>query len=210
MEIGKFPFGESIKFGWQKTKENLLNLVSVTVILLVINWIFNSLAKHTEKALPFISLIIALCSSLVGMFITLGVIKICFKVYAGEKFEISEMFANQKPFLNYLLATILFVVAVIVGLILLIVPGIILAIKMGFYPYLIVDKEMGPIDALKESMNLTKGNCWNLFLLWFLVLGVLLLGILALFVGIIVAIPVIWMAYIFVYRYLEQRKLATA
>lgn len=207
---GSFPFGESVKFGWEKVKENFWNLIAVAVITLVVSWVFNSFQKNIEKTLPLVALIIGICSSLVNMLITLGIIKIGLKVYAGEKFEISEMFTNYQPFLNYFLASILYAVAVILGLILLIIPGIIIAIRMGYYGYLIVDKEMGPVDALKESFKMTKGNCWNLFLFGLLMFCVGLLGVLALLVGLVVAIPVIWIAYVFVYRYLEEKQLAPA
>ena len=206
MQTVQFPFAESVKFAWQKTKENFWNLIAVTVIVMVVNGVFNSLEKHTAGVLPLVSMIIWICSWLVSLLMALGVIKIALKVYAGERFEISDIFTNTKKFLDYLLASILYFVAVVFGLVLLIVPGIIIAIRMGFYSYLIVDKEMGPVDALKESMNLTKGSSWNIFFFWFLLLGIVLLGFLALIVGIVVAIPVTWIAYVFVYKFLEEKQ----
>jgi len=210
MEADKFPFGAAVKFGWQKTKENFWSLIAVTLIWIVISSMFSYSSKNFEKTMPFAYFIIQVCSTVVSMIMTLGITKIGLKVYAGEKFEVSELFESYRLFLNYLLATILYFLAVIVGLLLLIVPGIILIIRMGLYTYLIVDKQMGSVEALKESMRLTKGNAFNLFLLWFLLLGVLLLGVLALIVGVIVAIPVTVLAYVFAYRYLEGKNQAAA
>jgi len=206
METGKFPFGAAVKFGWQKIKENFWPLVAVTVIGIIVNAMFSYSVKSLEKTMPAASFIVNLCSTAVNMIMTLGITKIGLKVYAGEKFEVSEIFESYRLFLKYLLATILYFLAVIGGLILLIVPGIILIIRMGLYTYLIVDKQMGPLEALKESMRLTKGNAFNLFLFWFLLLGVLILGFLCLIVGLIVAIPVSLLAYVFVYRYLEAKN----
>lgn len=209
METNGFPFGEAVKFGWQKVKENFWPLIAVTLIWIVVGSMFNYTVKSFEKTMPVLSFIINLCGTLVNMLMTLGITKIGLKVYAGEKFEVSELFENYRPLSNYILASILYFLAVLVGLILLIVPGIILIIRMGLYPYLIVDKGMGPVDALKESMKLTKGSTLNLFLFWFVLLGVLILGLLALIVGIIVAIPVTVLAYVFIYRYLESKKQST-
>ena len=206
MENNKFPFGEAVKFGWQKTKENFWLLVAVTLIWIVINGMFNYFAKNFEKTMPLAYLIIQVCSNLVSMMITLGVTKIGLKVYSGEKFDISEMFGSYRWLLKYFLASLLYLLAVLVGLILLIVPGIILMVRMSFYVYLIVDKQMGPVEAIKESMRLTKGNVFNLFLFWFVLCGVILLGLLALIIGVIVAIPVTIVASVFVYRYLESKK----
>ena len=210
MEADKFPFGEAVKFGWNKIKENFWNLVLITLIWLAISAVFNSTGKSLEKNMPMLSFVVNLCGTLVNMVITLGMIKIGLKIYAGEKFEISEMFYyRREQLLNYIVASILYFLAVLAGLILLIVPGIILIIRMGLYSYLIVDKKMGIIDSLKESMRLTKGNTLDLFLFWFILLGILLLGFLALIVGILVAIPVTLLAYVFIYRYLESKKQVT-
>ena len=208
MEKDKFPFGQAVKFGWQKTKENFWGLIAVTVICIAISGILNYSINNFEKTMPLTSFFINLCAMAVSMIMTLGIIKIGLKVYAGEKFDVSEIFGSYRFFLKYFLATIIYFLAVLVGLVLLIVPGIILIIRMGFYSYLIVDKQMGPVDALKESMRITKGNAFDLFLFWFVLLGVLLLGFLALIVGIIVAIPVTALAFVFAYRYLESKKQA--
>ncbi len=206
METDKFPFGAAVKFGWQKTKENFWSLIAVTLIWIVIGSMFNYSAKNFEKTMPLAYFIIQICSTAVNMIMTLGITRIGLKVYAGEKFDVSEMFESYNLFLKYFLASILYILAVLAGLVLLIVPGIILMIRMGLYTYLIVDKQMGPVEALKESMRLTKGNAFNLFLFWFLLLGVLLLGVLALIVGVIVAIHVTVLAYVFAYSYLEGKK----
>ncbi|MDD5561119.1 MAG: hypothetical protein PHT50_03185 [Candidatus Omnitrophica bacterium] len=207
MEMDKFPFGAAVNFGWRKVKENFWSLVIITIIWVAIVGILNSSAKNLEKTMPVISFLLSLCATLVNMVITMGVTRIGLKIYAGEKFSIAGMFyCGGEQALNYFVASILYFLAVLAGLILLIVPGIIVMIRMGLYLYLIVDKKMGIIDSLKESMKLTKGNAFNLFLFWLLLLGVILLGFLALFVGILVAIPVTILAYVFVYRYLESRK----
>ena len=209
METDKFPFGAAVKFGWQKIKENFWSFIAITLIWIVVNAVFNSAADKFEKSMPVVYFAVKLCESLISMLITLGVVRIGLKVYAGEKFEIAEMFyCRGEQFLNYLVATILYFLAVLAGLILLIVPGIILMIRMGLYGYLIVDKKMGIIDSLKESMRLTKGNAFNLFLFWFILLGILILGFLAIIVGLLVAIPVTALAYVFAYRYLESKNQA--
>jgi uncharacterized membrane protein len=83
---------------------------------------------------------------------------------------------------------------------LLIVPGIIFFIMFQYYGYFIVDKKMGPVEALKASAALTKGVRWKLFGFG-LVIGLLNIGgALLLLLGLFVTIPVSQMAIAHVYR----------
>ena len=200
-----FPYGAAVKFGWQKTKENFWNLMAVISIFIVIVGTFNYFTNNFEKTMPLVSLIVQICSIAINIIMFLGIIRIGLKVYAGEKFNVFEMFNSWGLFFKYFLGSILYFLSVLVGLCLLIVPGIILAVRMSFWAYLIVDKQLGPLEALKESMRLTKGSAVNLCLFGFVSLGLLLLGFLALIVGLIVAIPVAQISYIFIYRYLESK-----
>jgi len=85
--------------------------------------------------------------------------------------------------------------------------GIVLALYVSsmliFGPYTVIDRGTGPINALKESMRITKGNRWKI--VGFLVVGILIaiLGFICLFVGIFVAAPVISLALTHLYRMLS-------
>jgi uncharacterized membrane protein len=53
------------------------------------------------------------------------------------------------------------------GLMLLIVPGVYILLTYGFYFLEMVDKNLGPIAALKRSAEITKGAKWSLLRLGF-------------------------------------------
>jgi uncharacterized membrane protein len=91
------------------------------------------------------------------------------------------------------------------GLVLLIVPGIILAIKYVFYDYLIIDKELGPLEALRESSRITGGVKWQLFIFMLLVFLINFAGILFFGVGLLLTIPATTIATAYVYRRLLAR-----
>lgn len=85
-----------------------------------------------------------------------------------------------KAFLPMLLGTILYGLAVAIGSVLLLIPGIILMLSLIFYSYLIVLEGDGPITALKTSHNLVWGNWWRtavLLTIVFIIVYVLLLGL---------------------------------
>jgi uncharacterized membrane protein len=69
---------------------------------------------------------------------------------------------------------------------------------------IIVDEKLSAVDAMKESARITKGHKGDLFLLMLASIGVALLGVICLFVGIVVAFPVIMLAQVWAYRTLSH------
>ena len=58
---------------------------------------------------------------------------------------------------------ILYGLIVLAGMILLVIPGIIWAVKLQYFSYFIIDKKLAPIEALKESSRITTGIKWDVF-----------------------------------------------
>jgi len=80
--------------------------------------------------------------------------------------NVSESFQlGMKIFLPMVLATILNVLILMVGFVLLIIPGIALAIYLMLYPIALVTESRGPLDSLQRSMDLVKKNWWRSMLI---------------------------------------------
>jgi uncharacterized membrane protein len=94
----------------------------------------------------------------------------------------------------------------LVAPILLVIPGIIWSIRFHFFSYLIVDKGVSPIEALKKSSKITKGTKWDLFLFGILLVFINILGALALLVSLFVTMPATMVANAFVYRKLLSQE----
>ena len=105
-----------------------------------------------------------------------------------ERFEVKRMFEVFKNWGNAVFANILQAVIIGMGVVFLVVPGIIFGCKLAFVPYLIVDRHMDAVAAIKESWRLTRGHAWKIFGIGCLALCVALLGLLLLGIGIVVAI----------------------
>lgn len=84
------------------------------------------------------------------------------------------------------------------------IPILIFGIRLQFYSYFIIDKEYGPIEALKQSWTATKGNYWRLVLLSLATVGLNLLGALALLIGLLWTIPTTSIATASVYKKLSK------
>ncbi|MEA2701545.1 MAG: hypothetical protein QOE22_254 [Candidatus Parcubacteria bacterium] len=115
-------------------------------------------------------------------------------------------------------ASILSLLAVLLGLILLIIPGIIVALALTFSGYLAVEGRR-PMAAIKESAALTKGNRFKLFLIGLLMLVSILFSAIFLYWGEtasriaefivdLVVLPVVWLAFAHAYRVLQKAKSA--
>jgi tetratricopeptide (TPR) repeat protein len=80
---------------------------------------------------------------------------------------------------------------------------VIWAIKYQYFGYLIVDRGLGPVEAIRESARVTDGTKADLFLFGLLIVGINLLGMLALMIGLFVTLPLSLIAYAHVYRRLS-------
>jgi hypothetical protein len=89
-----------------------------------------------------------------------------------------------------IVATIIFCIAVVVGLILLLVPGIYLLNRLQLYMVPLVSESQGPVQSLGTSWNLVGGHWWRtgtLLFVMFAIMYVLNLALVAL-AGAVVAV----------------------
>lgn len=157
----------------------------------------------TESKGPF-SLLMDLVNWIVTIFLGLGATRWGFRFLDGDNPPISELFSQGSKLFTAIVASILFGFAVVIGFILLIIPGIILALRLGFYQQAIVEKNLGILESLKYSWKLTRQNGFSLFGFAILSLFIGLAGLLALLIGLIWAIPTIWLAYLIAFRFLHN------
>lgn len=147
---------------------------------------------------------------LVGTLLGLAVTAFYLKAHDNpDTVEVSDLWNPEllNKYASYLGAACLSGLVIILGFILLIVPGMILSLIFFFTSYAVVDKNLGPVEAMKESARITKGYRWSLFGLCILLGLVMILGLLCFLVGILVAMPVVALAIVHAYRELEKRTM---
>ena len=121
-----------------------------------------------------------------------------------------DIFESFRNYLNAVFTSLLTGVIIVFGLILLIVPGIVFACKLVFTPYLVVDRKMNAIEAIKESWRLTEGHAWKVFLLGLLAIPVFLAGLLAFGVGIFLSIMWASLAFASLYHLVSTKAKESA
>lgn len=165
-----------------------------------------------QISLKIVIIAIALCVifEVIGGIIDMGIMRIRFDLYNRKESYFAQILSCAHLAIKHFLATIFYWAMVLVGLAFLIVPGIFLAVRFGFYRSVMVEKGCGPFVALRESWNLTCGSFWPLFVTYFL-RGTIILP----FVGkavpltpfaIFLTFPFLGLANVFVYKALMADK----
>jgi len=137
---------------------------------------------------------------IVASFFEMNRIKILLNVYDGIPADYGDLFKNFDKFFNFLLGYLLYSLIVFAGFLLLIVPGIVWAIKYGFTTYLIVDQEMSPMEAIRASGEMTRGYKMDLFVMGLAMGGIMIIGFLACCVGALATTPIVNLMWTDCYR----------
>lgn len=204
---------ECLRFGWDAFKKRPWLLVGALAIGIAVEGMISVLEELGEGPFSFFMLLIALALS---MLYSLGHTHLFLKAHdRPEEARFKDLW-HPKPFWHFLataialwliiglpyLALALLQVPPIV-LILLAIPALVVSLVFGFAFYLVVDKGLSALAALKESARITRGHRFQLFLLLLAVIGINIVGLAALLVGLFVTIPVTVLAMVHAYRTLS-------
>ena len=206
-----FSFKEAVNTGWDIVKKNFIFFLLTMIILGLFSSLNNIIPGDLVKNYPSLGFgvfALAIVGAFFSILINLGIIKAIFMMLDGQKPEIKILFASSDKVINMFLASLLVGLIVIGGLILFIVPGIIWGLKFSQYKYFIVEKNAGPVEALKLSAQATAGAKWKLFLFGFVCAGINILGLLCLGVGLLFTVPLTMVAMTFIYRKLRDQMAA--
>jgi hypothetical protein len=152
------------------TKFGLLQLLAMGVFYLITFIVFGTGFINPEdpsslqKANPaaFLPLIAGfLVFMLFNLWVYVATLQAISQVIDGKILGVKETLQSSiKKFLPVLFTGILTGIIILIGFILLIVPGFIFLIWFYFAQYLIIFEKLGPVSALKRSRQLVKGYFW--------------------------------------------------
>ena len=197
-----FSMREPIEFGWRTFQERPWFFVGMTAGTLFLFWMLSSIADG-QKGDDAGAFIVGLATTILALVIEIVLMNWALKAHDDVR-EVTVAYGwSRIPFWPYLGVKLASAGIVILGLILLVVPGIIAALALMFSSYLVLDKGMMPLAALKESARLTKGHRLQLLGLMALIVLMNIAGMLVFFVGVFVTAPVSMLAMVHAYRMLE-------
>jgi len=170
-----FTVDEVLKASWSITKDNwkkyFILLGACAIVLIAYGIVFGLL----DVVVGVPGIVDDILSFLVSIYVTILITRGSLAIVRGH-FDMGEITKlDGKMYLQMLLATLLFYLVVIIGTILLIIPGIIASVMFCFYSFSIVDKRTDAIPSLEDSKNMTYGSKMTIFL-FNLVLGLISLA----------------------------------
>ena len=205
----EFSTGSALRFGWETFKKRPWFFVGSTVVILLASGLIDAFSSALDAAVGGSAEQPSLIGTLVnlGLGTLLGMGATAFYLAAHDNPDTVDLSAlwHPQPFWKYLGASILYALALVVGLILLVVPGIIFALMFMFTTFIVIDRELGPVEAMKESNRITHGHKWSLLGFTLVLVLINLLGVIALVIGLLVSIPVSSLAVTHAYRVLSGR-----
>jgi len=195
--------GTSYSIGWKIVWVYFVELLVVSIVYMVLSGplsFFQWRADHFEWFMVPLVFFAIVYGVFVAGPINYSVKWVFLKAVRGERIEIKDMFSVfQKNYWNAVVANIVVGVIVGLGIVMLIVPGIIFACRLAFVPYLVIDREMDVMDALRMSWDMTRGYGWQIFFMGFLAFFIAIAGLIVLFVGVIIAVMWISAAFATIY-----------
>ncbi len=129
-----------------------------------------------------------------------GIIMLAIKRASYKKTEISSIFNYYIFVWPLVFASLLVNVVVILGFIMLIIPGIYLSITFAFVIPLIIDKQLGIIDAMKTSFHVVSKRWFKFFGLYMTLALFSVLCFFTLGIGFIWVLPLSFMVNGVLYR----------
>lgn len=183
------------------------NLYIVSFILTVLQifgvaLIIRTMNSHVKLLLPVYIVVIIL----VELF-RLGFISSMIKRAEEKEVSFIELFAGfYKNPIKALLSILLKQIILFVGFLLLYVPGLIAFYRLRFFYYELMDEEKSIGKCLKDSMDLMKGNCIELFKIDLSFIGWYLLNLITLGISSVYVKPFTTITYVEYYKYLKGKK----
>lgn len=204
-----FSLDEVLGSSWETFKKSPLKIIGFFLLLFfltILNAVlFPSLLSGLGDSL-LIALILQIESWIVGSLIEIAFIIFTLNLLSTKKTPFRTKLTDVRLLLKVIAGSLLSTLIILGGFILLIIPGIYFAFRMWLVTYYIVDQGAGPVEAIKKSWKNTKGHFFSLLGLSLVLLLINLFGLLVLVVGLLVTIPVTYIATTWVYKKLSKHN----
>ena len=134
--------------------------------------------------------------------VEIGLLQICMALGEGKEPAFAGIFAHLRLSPRFLAAQLLYLLIVVIGLGLLIVPGVFLGARCALFGFCFADGEANPFRCFQQSALLTKGATTGLVWILLALLVLNLVGASLLALGLFVSVPVSLLVMTDVYRQL--------
>ena len=129
-----------------------------------------------------------------------GIFVMCLKQIQGVQPEFSDLFSCFNKTGKLLGCMVLMYIMIIIGYVLLVIPGIYLSFAYALAIPLIVDRDMGPWEALETSRKAITKHWLSVFLFFIVLTIIVMISMLPVMIGLIWSVPLMAIAMAMLYR----------
>lgn len=216
-----FSVADAFNYGWQKFQQNMGPIILGTLVLLGISIVVGVLWFLLVGAIGFVGgdsdagfFALLLSSAVMGLavvtlffIIQAGIIRAALAITYGEQIEMKTLFAIDE--LGQVILTALIVgVASAIGFILCYIPGLVVMVFTSFAMHFVIDKRLPAVEAIKASVELVNRNLGTMVVLVIAGYVANTIGSLLCGVGLLVSIPVVFIANTYAYRRMQGEAVA--
>jgi hypothetical protein len=209
-----FSATDALGYAWKAFTANIGPLIIIGLVIFGVNFViqllqysFDSWILRTvaNAAAIFLSLVLAL-----------GLIRATLIIVDGRSPKVEDVLST-KDLSSYIVASVLVWLLTFAGFLLCVFPMFIVIYLFQFYGYAILDKKSDevdgvpssdPVGALRTSMQITTAHIGELLLLLILLFAINLIGGLLCGLGLIVSIPVSYIALGYAWRHFTNGPIA--
>ena len=205
-----FSIGQNLSEAWSSTKgvkryilgAGIIMYIAMTVVMIAIVAITAGIGAIGQSGLASIiaSLAIQIAVWAVVMPFVGGILLMGLKHCQNQEVAFSDLFSCFNKTMPLIIATILMNILVIIGFLLFILPGVYLMIAYLLTIPLIIDRDMGPWEALEASRKAISKRWFSVFFWYLALMIIVIISMLPLGIGLIWTIPMMVMAIVLLYR----------
>ncbi len=233
-ESAPYKATDAIGYGWQKFKERpstlLVPMIVVLVVLIAVGLLFGFVAGggfFGSKSCSTSNIngqVSQSCGqsfwrqvlgaglgagllTLFGEIMLAGIFRGALRVMDGEGFSLGQLFQGYNK-MQVVFAAIFIAVATGIATVLCFLPGVLIAFLTSFTLFFIVDQQLEAAEAIAASVRMVWHNFLPVLLFGILAFICLVIGTIALLVGLLVAVPVVVFGAAYTYRRLAAPEFA--
>lgn len=195
-----FQAGKAFRAGWKGFSRNAGVLVVFTVLAAVVLGLLQAIqyglvaaAVNNPDAAGGVALLlfgIALLQAIVGLIYSIALLDGGLRSVRGESLAFADLFSKVTEIPNLIGLQVFGTLAVVLGSLAFVIPGVYLGVAYVFAGMALVDQPRSFVDALTLSRRLVTPHWFDVTIFLLVVVGIILLGYLAVLVGGFVSVPV--------------------
>lgn len=157
-----------------------------------------------------VDIILLIIGVLLSIYVSIALFRYVKKIVDEEDIDFKELInSSAKVYGMFFVKYLLYGLAVGLGCMLCVLPGIYLAVRLAFVPYIAANEpELSVSETFSKSMNLTKDKFWDLLGYGIVAILIVLSGFLLCCVGYLFTAPLSTVFMGVVYKELVQENLA--